>query len=1365
MEKAARQFDPVGHTMAMMGLIAGAIEGAVIGALCVATGGAALVVVAAVAAGACAGAGIGEVLGSLSVIPPIQTGMIMIGSPNVFTNSIPAACAHVDTDLCAGMPPLYLPPHATNPIAQGSSNVFINRMPAARRGDKTSCGAQIADGSSNVWIGGGTVTTDSIAAEVPGWLSDAILVVGFAAAVVLAGPAVAVLGLVGGILGGEGGAWLGGKLFGEGSDGQKLMALGGAILGGVVAGGIGESFEGELDAVPDRTCEGDPVDVVTGEVLLWKTDFLLPGALPIELKRNYASALPHSSCFGPHWASTWGQYVEGDDEQATYYTDDGRRITFEVSADKPGEWAANPRVNKIRLRRAVDGFEVCDAQRRMLRFASPFGGRWLLSAIEDANGNAILFTHDGAGALRSVEHSGGYCLQVEGAPTQIQRVMLDGIEVVRYEYDAAGMLVAVIDGSGLSFRYSYDEHGRATRWEDRNGNWYKYRLDDRGRCVEAQGPDGVYHYRILYDDSTRTSMAINSLNSLRAYVHDQRGRVVEQHDARGGLTRTEWDDRGNRVKVTDPKGRISVREYDAEGNLIAVTDGLGRKTMFEYSAAGLPVRLVDANGGEWIRSYDERGNLVEAKGPDGKAWRYERDGLGNLVGVVDPEGRTRRFGCDRRGLMTWSTDWKQARTEYKRDAQGRVTERLDPLQRRTRFAYNRQGKLSEAELPDGARLRWAFDAEGNLTRRTGPHGRASHYHYGAFDVLTEITKPAGGKLQLRYDTELRLRCVENELGQTWSYTHNEVGQVVREVDFHGREQRYEYDGSGLCIKRVNGAGEETSLERDAAGQLVRKLSSDGGQAEYAYDGLGRVTRAVADGVDVEFDRDAWGRVVRESRGGHVVESQYDSRGRRLRRRTAGGTECEWTWDENGQAERLVVEGDELLEFARDAMGREVGRQMRGGLVVRQEYDALDRLKAQWAGDIQREYRYDANGDPIEILDAQWGTSRFSYDDDGRILSADWERGASERFDYDVSGNIRQRVRHYSDGGLGRKTRDYGRDGRLARMGETEYTWDADGRLAEKREGECRWRYGWSAEGRLRSVETPEGERWQYEYDAFGRRVRKSGPKGATEYVWDGATVAEEVRGIARAAWIWQPGTFWLLVKREARTSYTCLTDQMGTPRELVAGDGRVAWSGRLTTWGDLEETRAQQTECPLRFQGQWWDEETGLAYNFHRYYDPASGAYISPDPIGLYGGARNYGYVHNPLGWVDPLGLACKTTQDLSAFGKKTGPRDPRIQGYNLKPGQTPDMVPDANGMVGPTEPPTGASTFADPNQAPVGGHYHTIPAGTELPEGLGVNPDGSDVGGSQPPTHNTIYPTQEMTPEEFVDKYQALPWQYGGKK
>ncbi|MEI7184351.1 RHS repeat-associated core domain-containing protein, partial [Pectobacterium carotovorum] len=71
----------------------------------------------------------------------------------------------------------------------------------------------------------------------------------------------------------------------------------------------------------------------------------------------------------------------------------------------------------------------------------------------------------------------------------------------------------------------------------------------------------------------------------------------------------------------------------------------------------------------------------------------------------------------------------------------------------------------------------------------------------------------------------------------------------------------------------------------------------------------------------------------------------------------------------------------------------------------------------------------------------------------------------------------------------------------------------------------------------------------------------------------------------------------------------------------------------------LGDAANEEVYCELRYQGQLYDAETGLYYNRHRYYDAESGQYLSPDPIGMLGGIRPQGYVHNPLEWVDPLGL------------------------------------------------------------------------------------------------------------------------------
>nr|WP_256590941.1 MULTISPECIES: RHS repeat-associated core domain-containing protein [unclassified Pseudomonas] len=87
----------------------------------------------------------------------------------------------------------------------------------------------------------------------------------------------------------------------------------------------------------------------------------------------------------------------------------------------------------------------------------------------------------------------------------------------------------------------------------------------------------------------------------------------------------------------------------------------------------------------------------------------------------------------------------------------------------------------------------------------------------------------------------------------------------------------------------------------------------------------------------------------------------------------------------------------------------------------------------------------------------------------------------------------------------------------------------------------------------------------------------------------------------------------------------------------------MVWSARYSAYGKLSQLShggGEQLEQPLRFQGQYFDAESGLHYNRHRYYQPDSGRYLTPDPVKLAGGLNAYRYVPNPTGWVDPLGLS-----------------------------------------------------------------------------------------------------------------------------
>uniref|UniRef100_UPI00332B8827 RHS repeat-associated core domain-containing protein n=1 Tax=Pseudomonas sp. HY7a-MNA-CIBAN-0227 TaxID=3140474 RepID=UPI00332B8827 len=82
------------------------------------------------------------------------------------------------------------------------------------------------------------------------------------------------------------------------------------------------------------------------------------------------------------------------------------------------------------------------------------------------------------------------------------------------------------------------------------------------------------------------------------------------------------------------------------------------------------------------------------------------------------------------------------------------------------------------------------------------------------------------------------------------------------------------------------------------------------------------------------------------------------------------------------------------------------------------------------------------------------------------------------------------------------------------------------------------------------------------------------------------------------------------------------------------------WSAHYRAYGQIAKLDVNTVNNPLRFQGQYFDQESGLHYNRHRYYNPDNGRYLTTDPVKLAGGLNGYQYVPNPTGWVDPLGLS-----------------------------------------------------------------------------------------------------------------------------
>ncbi|GAA4660061.1 MULTISPECIES: RHS repeat-associated core domain-containing protein [Amycolatopsis] len=1001
---------------------------------------------------------------------------------------------------------------------------------------------------------------------------------------------------------------------------------------------------------------GDPIDVATGWMMLTQTDLRVDGALPLEFSRAHISSYRAGRFFGPSWASTVDQRLEVAEDGLHVALADGSIQRYPVPMGSP----VLPDGGPARPLRAVeDGYlvEHPDEQRTLFFEASPDGVHPLRTII-DGDGNRIDILPGADGVPAELVHSSGTRLLLDNENGLITALRTpEGTVLASYTYDERARLTRIVNDTGTPTWFTYDAEGRIVRWEDVNGRWYTYQFNGEGRVVRAAGTDGYLDCTLDYDRENLVTTVTDSLGAVRRYQLDTRLNVIAETDPLGNTTTFSYDRHDRLLTRTDPLGGRTRYERNEAGRVVAVTAPDGTRTLTEYNELGRPSALITPDGATWRYSYDERGKLVAVVDPLGARTTYAYDERGNVAVITDPLGGVRRIESDAAGRPLVVTDENGAVTRYTYDSLGRPTSMTDELGGVTRYSWATPDELAELVGPDGAALRWRSTPVGNVEESIDALGNASRVEFAHFDLPVAETGPNGERVTYTYDTELRLVAMTNEQGFVWRYHYDPAGNLISETDFNGRTLRYRYDAAGRLVESTNGAGETTVLERDAMGRVVRRVTGND-VTTFTYDVAGKMVAARNADAEVTFTHDAVGRVVAETINGRPVRSAYDALGRRIARHTPSGAESRFEYDPTGSLTALHT-GGRTIRFERDLAGRERVRRF-AGTELRQAWSPAGELTAQTvvAGSRtlqRREYAYLADGYLRSVFDAISGPRTLDVDRTGRVRAVTGP-GWQENYAYHLSGVISHAQ---TPGEPGPAPREY-RGTLLASAGRLRFAYDPEGRATRRGAGPDgpHWQFGWNADSRLTFVVTPNGERWRYRYDALGRRVAKQrlarDGRVAKQvlFAWDGDTLAEQVhsgpgRPQVATVWEWDPDTGRALTQTERVLGTTderfhaIITDLVGTPTELLDESGAVAWHLRATLWGKVVSAPGRAT-TPLRFPGQYFDAETGLHYNVHRYYDPEVGRYLSHDPLGLDPGPDSQAYVLNPTALVDPLGLMPK---------------------------------------------------------------------------------------------------------------------------
>lgn len=838
--------------------------------------------------------------------------------------------------------------------------------------------------------------------------------------------------------------------------------------------------------------------------------------------------------------------------------------------------------------------------------------------------------------------------------------------VDRWEFDSNNMVTREVLASGTPDEtvtsYTYDNYGRVIT-ETRAGATTRYAYNQAGQRTSVTDPAGTVT-RMEYSATGNMTALVDPLGNRTEMTYDAEGNMLTRTDPLGNVTTNVYDAGGRLISTTDPLGNITRNVYDVMDRLVITINPLRVGRAMEYDAKGNVIEstelgLLDADGEDLdpadnlvtLMAYDSAGRRTYVADPEGNvtAYEYNNAGCGCPNGgssstpatVTDPLGNVTVNTFDKVGrVVAVTVNSTVARTvEY--DAAGRVTESTDAHDGVTAYTYDNLGRVRTVTDPMGHTSTVEYNSEGQVSIRTDANGNESSYAYDDLGRVTAQTDALGGVTSFVYENGLLVSLTDAE-GNTTSFTYDGYGRKVRETRPMGEYAVFSYDGYGRLSTKTDAKGQVTTYVYDALSRPVL-VDYAGEMAEsFTYYPKGQLHTYAGD-VSGELTYDNYGHKLTETVDYGAFEKSssyaYDTHGRKASYTAPGGAVYGYTYTALGQLED-IKQGESVMAHygygpstaLRAGFDRLAGRTVPGAQTS-YSYNASGWLTGIDAGPVMNyQYSFDNVGN-ITARATEHGGYSYGYDQLYRLTSSDNPALADETFAYDNVGNRTASAEA--------AVWDYNANNALVGYGGVSYTYDANGSTVSKSVAGQVTAFAYSAKDRLEQVNLPDGRVASYKYDPFGRRVSKTVAGVVTYFMYadEGLAAEMDAAGAVTKSYGWKPGGTWgtdpvFMVENGA--TYYYHNDHLGTPQKMTDGSGAVVWSATYSVFGKASVDSASTVENNLRFPGQYYDNETGLHYNFHRYYDPQTGRYLRTDPIGLKGGRNYYVYTgSDPINLID----------------------------------------------------------------------------------------------------------------------------------
>ncbi len=757
----------------------------------------------------------------------------------------------------------------------------------------------------------------------------------------------------------------------------------------------------------------------------------------------------------------------------------------------------------------------------------------------------------------------------------------------------------------------------------------------------------------LLTQSTETvkSVVDPQQNKVTTTTYDNQGNILTRQvagyifingvaTAKTYTTQYQYNTLGQLTQINGPRTDVSditTLEYYANtsdqgnnrGQLKAIANALSQRTEFSnYDANGNVGTITDPNGVITQRTYDERNRIKTITNQTtGAQTQYFYDARGNISYIIlpVPVGNRIDFTYNLAKKLIEIKDSLDNKIQYQYDVEGnRIREEVkDPqgtLKKYLDFTYDAYNNLKKIINPDTTYTEYTYDGRKNPTALKDPKNNSTLYTYDPLSRLKVMTQPLSTVTLYGYDTQDNQATVTDPNSNTTSYYNDDFGRRNQTGSPNTGTTDYIYDEAGNLLQRFDEKETVVNYTYDALNRLTAiQFPSDPTQnVTFTYDstsvtyGIGRLTGRTDPSGTYVFYYDAHGNLTRVDKtiNSILYTTQY-------------------TYNSNNVLTSITYPSGRVITYTPDGIGR-----------ISQVSTTLNGNPKTLASSIT----YLPYGGITGLTYGNGLTLSQGYDNQYRISSIVTGSILNLAFGYDANGNITFITNPDPPGGQvlespGVYTYQAGTN-KLTHIEGTppiDFGYDANANITS----ETGWTYQYDLSNQLIRVLQGTTQVAEYTYNGAGQRIKKVTQTETRIFHYDlrGHLIAETNQtGQMLAEYVYLGDQLLAMIK-PGEAVYYFHNDHLGTPQVLTDDTQTIAWKAVYTPFGEAVPS-IQTVENPFRFPGQYYDQETGLHYNYFRYYNPQTGRYITPDPIGLWGGINLFAYVaNNPPNKVDRWGL------------------------------------------------------------------------------------------------------------------------------